>query len=63
MSDGSHAGRRTSWIAAIAMVLGTVLVGFAMIFTSWIVFGVGVVIGVVGLGVALATNMMSDFTT
>ena len=63
MSEGSHAGRRSSWVAAIAMVTGTVLIGLAMIFTSWLVFGVGVVVGVTGLGLALATNMMSDFTT
>lgn len=57
---GSHHGSTLSWVAVVLMVLGVVIVGLAMVFTSWLAFWVGVVIGVVGVGFGVAGGLLND---
>lgn len=55
-----HKSKRSSWIAVLIMIIGAVLVGLGMVLQSWWIGGVGVAIGLVGVVLAMATNIMSD---
>jgi len=61
----SYHGRTVSWVAVAIMVAGFVIGGLALIFGHggpiWWLFWVGAGVAVLGLLVALATNMFEDW--
>ena len=61
----SYHGRTVSWVAVAIMVVGFVVGGLALIFGHggpiWWLFWVGSGVAVLGLLVALATNMFEDW--
>lgn len=58
--EGSHRGRTTSWAAVVLMVVGAITVGVALLVPSWLVFWIGLGIGIVGVITAVAGGLMSD---
>jgi hypothetical protein len=42
------------------MFIGATLVGLAMVLQSWVIGGGGVAVGLIGVVLAMATNIMSD---
>ncbi len=55
-----HKAKRSSWVAVILMFIGATLVGLAMVLQSWVIGGAGVAVGLIGVVLAMATNIMSD---
>lgn len=60
MADG-HRSKPTSWATVAVMVVGFVLLGFALPMQSVVVGAFGVVLLVVGTVMAFAFRIMDDF--
>lgn len=61
MSEGSHAGRPSSWIAVGIIFTGFVVGAVALCLGPiWIMFGVGVAIVVVGFLVSWVVHLFGD---
>ena len=58
----SSGRRRLAWVAVALMVLGVLLVGLAVVVTSWLPLVAGVVVGLVGCGLAWRAQIMEDVT-
>ena len=56
----SQARRRVSYAGVGAMIVAVVVVGLAVVTTSWAIFAVGLVLGAVGAVVALKAGIMND---
>lgn len=54
------ARRKLAWIAVALMLLGVALVGVALVATSWTALAVAVLVGVVGVVLALRARIMED---
>lgn len=59
--SGSHAGRPSSWLAVVIIIIGFTVGGVALCLgPSWIMFWVGAAIVVLGGVVGLAVGILSD---
>ena len=56
----SPARRRAAYAGVALMIVGVVLVGFAVALTSWLLLVLGLVIGGAGAVVALKARIMED---
>jgi MFS family permease len=52
--------RKLAYAGVAAMILAVVLVGLAVVTTSWVVLAVGLVIGLAGAVVAVRAGIMED---
>lgn len=52
--------KRTAYVAVALMVVGVVVVGLALVVTSWLVLAVGLVVGAVGMSLAWRARIMED---
>jgi membrane-bound ClpP family serine protease len=55
-----HKAKRSSWVAVLLMVIGAALVGLGMVLQSFLIGGAGIAVGLAGVILAMATNIMSD---
>ena len=60
MAEG-HRSKPTSWAAVLVIILGTVVLGFALPMQSVVVGVVGGVIFLVGIVMAFAFRIMEDY--
>jgi hypothetical protein len=61
MTEGSHVGRPSSWIAVSVMLVGCILGGIGLVAgPSWPLFWAGVAITAIGGVLALAVGILSD---
>lgn len=60
MADG-HRSKPTSWAAVLTIILGSVLLGFALPMQSLVLGVVGGVVLLVGIVFAFAFQIMEDF--
>ncbi|MDT7548428.1 MAG: hypothetical protein QOE84_822 [Actinomycetota bacterium] len=60
MADG-HRSKPTSWATVVVLILGFVLLGFALPMQSLIVGILGGVVLLVGIVMAFAFRLMEDF--
>lgn len=61
MSAGSHAGRPSSWVAVLVIVIGFTVGGLALpLGPNWLMFWIGAGIVVLGGVLAFAVDIMSD---
>ncbi len=55
-----HSHKTSSWVAVILMILSSIVLGVALIAWSVPLAVLGVVVGLVGAGVATAYRIMDD---
>jgi membrane-bound ClpP family serine protease len=60
MADG-HRSKPTSWATVLVLILGFVILGFALPMQSVVLGVAGVVVLVVGVVMAFAFRIMDDF--
>ena len=59
MADG-HSHKTTSWVSVLLIIVSSVVLGLAFVMQSVPLAVVGGVIGVAGLGMAVAYGLMDD---
>lgn len=59
-TPASPARKRLAFVAVGIMVVGLVLVGLAVVRTSWLLLACGVVVGAVGVVLAVRARIMED---
>ncbi len=60
MAEG-HRSKSTSWATVVVIVVSAVLLGFALPMHSMILAVFGIVVGLVGVVMAVAFRIMDDF--
>ena len=60
MAEG-HRSKPTSWATVLVIILGSIILGFALPLQSWLIGIVGAVVFFVGVVMAFAFRIMEDF--